>query len=256
MKYLVLKTNNVGDVVVVKKTNDFQMAMKALREDFEYWFFEKVDKEYYETFENAYDYFESLGECELKEETAWLRDCNDYDFSWNIIDTTTKNILEKPMSMLDMILATTNDDSYVEGNLEIFIHDIIGIDFEEFLDMLSNKLVGNPCLMDVSYKMIDSYGENVIFNVRGDVSEILEAEPELKIRLRETLLKKNIVTILFFIDELIEKKKNETTKKLSFIQDEIRKNKKISINILDMLFDEMEDMDFFYAIRKFLNNKK
>ena len=57
----------------------------------------------------------------------------------------------------------------------VHLSDIIDNDLEGFLDLLSEKLIGSPLLMDINYDVVDSTAEVcIIIKVRGDVPEILE----------------------------------------------------------------------------------
>ena len=74
-----------------------------------------------------------------------------------------------------------NDDCYLEGEVLADLSDIINFDYEEFLDLLSVRLTGNPCLMDISYRVVDVLENNLlVISVRGDVSEILEVTPDVQ----------------------------------------------------------------------------
>lgn len=96
------------------------------------------------------------------------------------INTTTNNTLSEPLSMKQMVLATSEENTYLQGNIVVSLVDIIDNDFEWFIDTLSEKLVGNSCLMDVTYKFISiTEDESVVISVSGDVSNILEITKEM-----------------------------------------------------------------------------
>ena len=68
-----------------------------------------------------------------------------------------------------------NENGYIEGKVMVHLSDIIDNDLEGFLDLLSEKLIGSPLLMDINYDVVDSTAEVcIIIKVRGDVPEILE----------------------------------------------------------------------------------
>lgn len=78
------------------------------------------------------------------------------------------------------VIAKRDGNNYVEGYVQIHISDIIDNDFESFLDLLSNALVGSDLLMDINYDLVALADEKneVIFKVTGDISNILETEDE------------------------------------------------------------------------------
>ena len=68
-----------------------------------------------------------------------------------------------------------NENGYIEGKVMVHLSDIIDNDLEGFLDLLSEKLIGSPLLMDINYDVVDSTAEVcIIIKVRGDVPVILE----------------------------------------------------------------------------------
>ena len=73
-----------------------------------------------------------------------------------------------------------DEDNYVEGYVQLHISDMIDNDYEVFLDILSEALVGSNLLMDVNYDVVGMADEpnTLIFKVRGDVSNILDHEDE------------------------------------------------------------------------------
>lgn len=68
-----------------------------------------------------------------------------------------------------------NEDGYISARVIIELHDIIDNDLEGFLDILSEKLVGDDLLMDIDYKVTGVANENeVVIEVSGDPSASLE----------------------------------------------------------------------------------
>lgn len=89
-------------------------------------------------------------------------------------------VLEKPYTIQEM-KEKKNEDGYVTGCVAVALSDIIDNDLEQFLDLIAEKLVANDCLMDINYKAIgiidvDSGNANIIIEVTGDVSNILDME--------------------------------------------------------------------------------
>lgn len=78
------------------------------------------------------------------------------------------------------IIASKDEDNYVEGYVQLHISDMIDNDHEAFLDILSEALVGSPLLMDVNYDVVGMASEpnTLIFKVTGDVSDVLRSEDE------------------------------------------------------------------------------
>ncbi|MGN0485549.1 MAG: hypothetical protein ACI4HI_18575 [Lachnospiraceae bacterium] len=93
MKYVVVRTDSEREIVVVGKAATKDEARTVLRNDFEVWFWQKVNCSQVDTtFEEAYEEY-AHEDWELSEESAWLNDCNHVDFGWEIIDTETEDIL-------------------------------------------------------------------------------------------------------------------------------------------------------------------
>ena len=90
--------------------------------------------------------------------------------------------LEKPYTQSEM-KELRDENGYVTGRVAVPLSDIIDNDLEGFLALLAEKLVNNDCLMDINYKAIgientESGDANIIIEVSGDVSEILEEDEE------------------------------------------------------------------------------
>lgn len=187
MKYVVVRTDSEREIVVVGKSSSKDEARTILRNDFEEWFWQKVSTSKDAPFEEVYAEYED-DECNLSEDSAWLNGCCHTDFDWQIIDTEVEDILSKPLSMKQMILATSDESTYVQSNIVVELDDIIGNGLEEFFDLLSEHLTGSPCLMDVNYKAIDTLADGrLVLHVSGDVSNILEFEDEMYDELKKNI---------------------------------------------------------------------
>lgn len=82
--------------------------------------------------------------------------------------------LTKPMTY-EEIKENMDDNCFIKGNIVINLSEIIDNDFEGFLDIISNRLVGSPLLMDINYNVVGcENGDVLIIQVRGDVSNIIE----------------------------------------------------------------------------------
>lgn len=74
------------------------------------------------------------------------------------------------------IIASRDENNYVEGYVQIHISEMINNDREAFLDAISENLVGSDLLMDISYDVVGLADEpnELILKVSGDVSAIIE----------------------------------------------------------------------------------
>lgn len=57
----------------------------------------------------------------------------------------------------------------IKRTVSINYHDIIHVDFEGFLDLISTAAVGHDCLMDISYELVGCDDDDLIFTVVGEV---------------------------------------------------------------------------------------
>lgn len=192
MKYVVVRTNSERENVVVGKSASKKEAENILRSDFEEWFWQKVSALEDASFEEVYALYEG-DECGVSEDNAWLNGCHHTDFDWVILDTETEDVLSEPLSMKEMVLATSEDNSFVQGNVAVDLDDVIGCQLEEFLDLLSEQLTGNVCLLEVRYKVVDTLeDERIVLHVSGDVSEILELTEEMAEELKKSIFEAGV----------------------------------------------------------------
>lgn len=91
-----------------------------------------------------------------------------------IIKERELDVIDKPLSVKE-IIEKKNDDNYLTGIVAIGLEDVIGEDFEDFLDTISIALVGDILLMNISYaiKGVNEDGMTFYIEVTGDVSEYL-----------------------------------------------------------------------------------
>lgn len=66
----------------------------------------------------------------------------------------------------------------VSGIVSVRLGEVIERDYEEFLDLISEKLVGTILLSDINYKLVgsvenDSGGHNLLISVSGDAGDII-----------------------------------------------------------------------------------
>lgn len=78
------------------------------------------------------------------------------------------------------VIASRDENNYVEGYVQIHISEMIDNDYEAFLDAISEELVGSDLLMDVNYDVVGLADEpnELILKVSGDASAIVESEEE------------------------------------------------------------------------------
>ncbi len=93
-----------------------------------------------------------------------------------------RNDLRFALKSADEILAARDENNYVEGFIQIHVSDLIDNDYETFLDIISENLVGSDLLMDVNYEVValagKEYPNELILKVSGDASTILEPDVE------------------------------------------------------------------------------
>lgn len=73
---------------------------------------------------------------------------------------------------------TTDKNGYISGEVPVHLSDLIGLDLEGALDMFSERLTGGELLMDIDYNAVRVEGDQVIVEVSGDPSMILERQSE------------------------------------------------------------------------------
>ena len=68
----------------------------------------------------------------------------------------------------DEIEAFVNEDGFIDGNVRVSANEIIGIDFEDFIDLLLYRLVDTITMSDVSYNFMDACdNDTIIIRVGG-----------------------------------------------------------------------------------------
>ncbi|WCK57417.1 hypothetical protein PP175_25455 (plasmid) [Aneurinibacillus sp. Ricciae_BoGa-3] len=81
-------------------------------------------------------------------------------------------VLSKPLTIQEIQEQAV--DNYIEGVVAVALSEIIERDFEGFLDLVSEALVGSSLLMNVNYSVVGNQDEyTVLINVSGDVSSIV-----------------------------------------------------------------------------------
>ena len=82
-------------------------------------------------------------------------------------------VIEKAPATEDQLYEAVAGGKYVIGVVEVSPSELIDVDYEGFLDLVSTRLVGNDLLMDISYEAIGWNPETkaVLFKETGDPSE-------------------------------------------------------------------------------------
>lgn len=81
-------------------------------------------------------------------------------------------IVEHPYTPKE-IRSSMKEDGLISGVVKVKLRDIINNDFEGFLDILSENLIGNPCLMGVDYKIV-GYEDDSLLHIK--VTGMVELE--------------------------------------------------------------------------------
>ncbi len=93
-----------------------------------------------------------------------------------------RNDCRYPFKEAADIIASRDENNYVEGYVQIHISDMIDNDYDGFLDLISEKLVDSDLLMDINYEVVAQakkmFPDELILKVTGDASSIVEDEEE------------------------------------------------------------------------------
>ncbi|MBP3469833.1 MAG: hypothetical protein J6K26_09995, partial [Lachnospiraceae bacterium] len=188
------------------------------------------------SFEEVYALYEG-DECGLSEDNAWLNGCHHTDFDWVILDTETEDVLSKPLSMKEMVLATSEENTCVQGNVAVGLKEIIGLGFDEFLDLISTRLANNFCLLEVRYKVVDTLeNERIVLHVSGDVSEILELTEEMAEELKKSIFEAGVNAMEEFLAH-----------PLTYPSDEDM------MEVMDEVFEQMPEEEQLRFYRKYVH---
>ena len=72
------------------------------------------------------------------------------------------------------ILKLMDKDGYIEVILPIPFGCILNYDKTFFLNYISYNILGNHYLLDISYKLVGLLDDNLLFNIKGNISIFLE----------------------------------------------------------------------------------
>lgn len=88
--------------------------------------------------------------------------------------------MTKPMPLMTQWILC-DENGYLEGNVLFDMSELVTEDEETLLDLMSNRLVGDPLLSDISYKAIDITADSsIIVSVRGCIEECDPASSDLE----------------------------------------------------------------------------
>lgn len=90
------------------------------------------------------------------------------------------NIIRTPLTKAEITKRLEEDTTYITGVVPVDLSDIIDNDLEGLLDIVSEKLIGSICLMDINYKCIgvENDGLTLLMEVSGDASDVLDEYDE------------------------------------------------------------------------------
>ena len=77
------------------------------------------------------------------------------------------------------IIAARDGNNRVEGYISVHISDLINRNYEEFLDFISEELVGSVLLMGTEYEVVgidETVPNTLILKVSGDASMVIEED--------------------------------------------------------------------------------
>lgn len=90
------------------------------------------------------------------------------------------DFLTNPMSLMEQWMLC-DENGYLEGNVLFDMSELVTGDEETLLDCMSNRLVGDPLLSDISYKAIGTTADGgIIVNVRGDIENCDPSSSDLE----------------------------------------------------------------------------
>ena len=79
-----------------------------------------------------------------------------------------------PELPIEVILAKKDENGRVEGYIHIHMSDMIDNNYEDFLDLLSERLIGSQCLCEIDYEAVtlaDNEPNTIILKVSGFVDD-------------------------------------------------------------------------------------
>lgn len=96
---------------------------------------------------------------------------SDVSVEWWLADIGAKNTLLMPNGRW---LSFDSANGFVSGKVRVELSEMIGVDLEGFLDLISERLTGSELLCDLSYEIVGLSGETPVLLVTGDPQMIIE----------------------------------------------------------------------------------
>lgn len=88
-------------------------------------------------------------------------------------------VLSKPLTRTKVIRGM-DDNGCIEGVVSISLSSLIDSDYENFLDLIANKLIGSVSLSDIDYKIVGcGSSDEVLLLVSGHADEVADALEEI-----------------------------------------------------------------------------
>ena len=84
------------------------------------------------------------------------------------------DVLRKPLSMTAMKKLAKKNNGWIYGVVLVYLSEVMRLDLEEFLDLISMRLTGTDILMQASYEIVGHTQDTILIFVEGDASAILE----------------------------------------------------------------------------------
>lgn len=101
-----------------------------------------------------------------------------------------EHIITEPLSMKYMVQHTTENDAHVHGNILVSMDEIMNSDVCLFQDIVSMKLSGTSCLLDINYTPVGAKDGMIVMQVSGDAYGILRMDESMYDELKSALFAK------------------------------------------------------------------
>lgn len=85
-------------------------------------------------------------------------------------------VLRKPLSMTAMKKLAKKDNWWICGTVQVDLSEIVGLDLEGFLDLISQRLTGTDILENQSYEIVGHIKDSLLLFIEGDARAILKTE--------------------------------------------------------------------------------
>lgn len=83
-------------------------------------------------------------------------------------------VLYEPLT-LEQIKKREDENGFIEGIIPVDLNEIINLDKEQFLDLVSERLTGCTALCNIDYSVIGSVGpQTILINVSGTTENLYE----------------------------------------------------------------------------------